>query len=499
VDGVTEPEKEAPEPPRAGSPAPEEPPKPHGRDVRWGSPIFSRDGSRVVSSVRATDNKDRWLVLVDPASGKARVLDHQHDDAWIRESFAPAFGPTFGWIDERRIFFLSEATGYQHLYTLDVEAEKAAAQAVTSGTYEVSDVRLSWDHHQFYLTTSSGDPAQRHFFVVPVAGGTPTRITKETGAHQVEVSPDGLTLADVASDGKTPPELYVASFAGGAIRRQVTTSTSGAFRTYSWIDPPVVAFKARDGVLVPARLFTPEAVGAARDPRAPGVVFIHGAGYLQNAHRYWSQNYYREYMFHHILASRGYVVLDLDYRGSAGYGRDWRVAIAGHMGGKDLDDVVDGAAYLVEEQKVDPKRLGVYGGSYGGFLTLMALFTSPDTFAAGAALRPVTDWSHYNQPYTSNILGEPPKDAEAYRKSSPIYFADGLKGALLICHGMVDTNVLFQDSVRLAQRLIELGKTNWEIAPYPVENHAFEEAASWTDEYTRILALFERTLRKSAS
>ena len=127
----------------------------------------------------------------------------------------------------------------------------------------------------------------------------------------------------------------------------------------------------------------------------------------------------------------------------------------------------------------------------------MAMFTSPDTFAAGAALRPVTDWAHYNHGYTSNILNEPQTDAEAYRKSSPIYFAEGLKGALLICHGMVDTNVHFQDSVRLAQRLIELRKENWELAPYPVENHGFEEETSWADEYKRILKLFEQTRSRS--
>ena len=214
-------------------------------------------------------------------------------------------------------------------------------------------------------------------------------------------------------------------------------------------------------------------IGAKRDPSRPGVVFVHGAGYLQNAHKYWS-TYFREYMFHNLLASRGYVVLDVDYRASSGYGRDWRTAIYRHMGGKDLEDIVDGAKYLVAKEQVNPKRIGVYGGSYGGFITLMAMFTTPDVFAAGAALRPVTDWAHYNHGYTSNILNVPQKDAEAYRKSSPIYFAEGLKGALLICHGMVDTNVHFQDSVRLAQRLIELRKENWELAPYPVENHGFE-------------------------
>ncbi len=150
----------------------------------------------------------------------------------------------------------------------------------------------------------------------------------------------------------------------------------------------------------------------------------------------------------------------------------------------------------MKTQKVNAGRIGVYGGSYGGFITLMALFTSPDTFAAGAALRPVTDWAHYNHGYTSNILNEPQIDSEAYRKSSPIYFAEGLKSPLLIAHGMVDVNVHFQDSVRLVQRLIELRKENWELAPYPVEDHGFVEATSWADEYKRILKLFETNLKK---
>src|SRR5436190_17426493 len=192
---------------------------------------------------------------------------------------------------------------------------------------------------------------------------------------------------------------------------------------------------------------------------------------------------------------RGFVVLDLDYRGSAGYGRDWRTGIYRHMGGKDLTDHVDAAKYLVTEHGVDPKRIGLYGGSYGGFITLMAMFTQPEVFAAGAALRPVTDWAHYNHGYTANILNTPQKDAEAYKQSSPIYFAQNLKGALLICHGMVDTNVVFQDSVRLVQRLIELRKENWELAVFPVEDHGFIEPTSWADEYKRIFKLFTTQLQ----
>jgi dipeptidyl aminopeptidase/acylaminoacyl peptidase len=164
------------------------------------------------------------------------------------------------------------------------------------------------------------------------------------------------------------------------------------------------------------------------------------------------------------------------------------------MGGKDLDDEVDAAKWLVENKGIDKNRIGMYGGSYGGFMTLMALFTQPDVFKAGAALRPVTDWAHYNHGYTSNILNEPVNDSIAYAKSSPINFAAGLKNHLLICHGMVDLNVNFQDAVRLSQRLIELGKDNWELAAYPVEDHGFVEPSSWTDEYKRILKLFDTYL-----
>src|SRR5690606_25189161 len=130
---------------------------------------------------------------------------------------------------------------------------------------------------------------------------------------------------------------------------------------------------------------------------------VHGAGYLQNVHRGWS-SYFREYMFHNLLTDLGYTVLNVDYRGSAGYGRDWRTAIYRHMGGRDLGDYIDASQYLAEAHGIPPERVFIYGGSYGGFLTLMALFTAPEHFGGGAALRSVTDWAHYNHTYTANIL-----------------------------------------------------------------------------------------------
>jgi dipeptidyl aminopeptidase/acylaminoacyl peptidase len=481
----------------ATSDRPVEKPKDSGRQVRWSMPSFSPDGKYAVVSVRATDNKDRWIVAVDPETGRVRVLEHTHDPAWIREGGGFGFSaPSTPFLDDgRRVYFLSERDGWMHLFTLDVSAATPRRRQLTEGKFEIDEARISTDGRTFYITSTEQHPGERHLYSVPVEGGARTRITRMMGSNEAEVSPDGSMLGIVYSSSTKPPEVLLMPNRAGAEAKQITTTPLAEWRAFKWIEPQLITFAARDGAQVPARLYRPEMIGARPDPARPGVVFVHGAGYLQNAHRYWS-TYYREYMFHNLLASRGYVVLDVDYRGSAGYGRDWRTAIYRHMGGKDLEDIVDGAKYLASRQGVDARRIGVYGGSYGGFITLMAMFTTPDVFAAGAALRPVTDWAHYSHGYTSSILNIPQEDAEAYRRSSPIYFAEGLKGALLIAHGMVDTNVFFQDSVRLAQRLIELGKENWELAPYPVENHAFTEATSWSDEYKRILKLFENNLRR---
>jgi dipeptidyl aminopeptidase/acylaminoacyl peptidase len=447
-----------------------------------------------VASARSADNKDRWFVTLDPASGKTRVIDYLRDEAWIRELGGFGGANVEFLADNRTIWFLSERDGWMHIYTLDVSAEAAKARQLTEGKWEVTSAALSKDGRSFFVTSTEQHPGERHLYKMAVTGGARTKVTSMTGSNDATISPDESTLGLVYSYSTKPPEVYVMPNTAGAQAKQITTTPTAEWRAFNWIDPKVITYKARDGVDVYARLFTPEMIGAKRDPSRPAVVFVHGAGYLQNAHKYWS-TYFREYMFHNLLASRGYVVLDVDYRASAGYGRDWRTAIYRHMGGKDLEDIVDGAKYLVASEKVHPNRIGVYGGSYGGFITLMAMFTTPDVFAAGAALRPVTDWARYNHGYTSNILNIPQADAEAYRKSSPIYFAEGLKGALLICHGMVDVNVHFQDSVRLAQRLIELRKENWELAPYPVEDHGFTEETSWADEYKRILKLFEDNLR----
>ena len=454
---------------------------------------WSSNGEHAVLEIRSDDNKDRWLMLWDTTTRQLKLLDRQRDEAWIG---GPGIFSNTGWIDENNFWFQSEVTGYSHIYTINVK--NGERKSLTSGNYEVQKAQLSKDKKSFYIITNEVHPGEQHFYRLNIATGKKEKITTQTGANQVTLSPDEKFLAILYSYSTKPWELYLQEnlATGGQAKLsepvQITfKAQSDEFKTYPWKDPESIEFTASDGAIVYARLYKP----INPHPNKPVVLFVHGAGYLQNAHKWWSQ-YFREYMFNNMLADNGYYVLDIDYRGSAGYGRDWRTGIYRHMGGKELSDHVDGVNYLVKNFGVNPKHVGLYGGSYGGFITLMAMFTEPGVFAAGAALRPVTDWANYNHAYTSDILNEPYTDSIAYRKSSPFYFAEGLKGDLLICHGMVDINVHYQDAVKLTQRLIELGKDNWELASYPMEDHGFVEPSSWTDEYKRIFKLFQTVLKK---
>ena len=459
------------------------------RELRYENILWNQDGSVCIVDVRSEDNKDRWLAQMETSSAHLISADHQHDDAWIGgPGIGWLGGATLGWINNQEFFFQSEETGYSHLYTYNFGSH--TRKALTKGNYELVDVTLSPDRKWFYYLSNEDHPGKSNLYRMDIDGSTVQKLTQDIGGYQGIVSPDGKSIAYRYSYQNKPWELFVRQSAPGGKPRQVTDQAmSEEFKGYPWRDTRIFSFPARDGMPVFARMYEP----TKGKKNNAAVIFVHGAGYLQNVAYAWS-GYFREYMFNNLLADKGYTVIDIDYRASAGYGRDWRTGIYRHMGGKDLDDEIDAARMLVRDYQIDSARIGIYGGSYGGFMTLMALFTEPGVFKAGAALRPVTDWAHYNHGYTSAILNDPVTDSLAYVRSSPIGFAAGLKNHLLICHGMVDQNVHFQDAVRLSQRLIELGKSNWELAVYPVEDHGFVESSSWTDEYKRILQLFETYL-----
>lgn len=479
------------------------------REIQIAATQWSPDGSRFLLQAISRDNKDRWLLTLDTgelvfeatqtpadedtdpsmmsaltmAHQQVRLIHHDHDPAWINRQFIAA-----DWLaDNESIVFLSEASAYGHLY---LHAQGETSQ-LTDGKYEVWEPVITRNGREIYFRANVNHPGIYEIFKVTIADGKLEQLSELGGMNQFVLSPDESRLLISHSESLRPTELYVKTTRPNSRATRLTNTISKAFSAVPWAQPEFIAVPSSHvGDPIHSRVYTPQ--GANASPRA-AVIFIHGSGYLQNAHQGWS-GYFREFMFHSLLVQKGYVVLDMDYRASRGYGRDWRTAIYQQMGTPEVQDLADGIDWLVANKNVDREHICTYGGSYGGFLTLMAMFTQPEMFACGAALRPVTDWAAYNHGYTSNILNIPTLDPAAYERSSPIEYAEGLEKPLLIAHGMQDNNVFFQDSVRLVQRLIELKKENWEMAMYPIESHGFREPSSWLDEYRRIANLFKENL-----
>lgn len=453
--------------------------------MRASQPIkWHQDGNKVAVLLEAWDNKDRWLATVNLLENKLENQHRLHDDAWVNWSFNQ-----FGWLNDS-LYYLSEESGYSHLYTKSL---KGKPRKLTSGSFEVSNVTLTDDNSRFIFQANKKHPGIYEIYQVDIASAKLTALTDLGGMNNYSLSPDESKLLIQHSQVTMPPELYVKELGKNTEAIRLTHTVSEKFLSMPWTAPSVVAVPSsyqEDPVY--SRVYLPQNFDQ-KTQKNKAVMFSHGAGYLQNSHLGWS-GYFREFMFHSMLVQQGYVVIDMDYRASKGYGRDWRTAIYRHMGKPEVQDMRDGVEWLIENANVDRRKIGTYGGSYGGFLTLMAMFNEPDLFESGSALRLVSDWAYYNHGYTSNILNTPGDDAIAYERSSPIYFAEGLEKPLLINAPMVDNNVFFQDSVRLVQRLIELEKENFETAIYPVEPHGFVQPSSWLDEYRRIYKLFENTL-----
>lgn len=447
--------------------------------IKW-----NESGKKVAMLLEAWDNKDRWLTTVDLLENKLVSQHRLHDDAWINWSFNE-----FGWLEDK-LFYLSEESGFSHLY---IKGLNSKAKKLTKGRFEVSNVTLTKDKTHFIFKANKKHPGIYEIYQVAVDSGKLTPLTDLGGMNDYALSPDGKKLLVQHSQVTMPPELYVKIIGEQQKAQRITHTVSKQFLSMPWVAPSVVAVPSSyQNDPVYSRVYLPENYDKTAQ-KNKAVMFSHGAGYLQNAHLGWS-GYFREFMFHSMLVQQGYVVIDMDYRASKGYGRDWRTAIYRHMGKPEVEDMRDGVEWLIENANVDRRRIGTYGGSYGGFLTLMAMFKEPDLFESGSALRLVSDWAYYNHGYTANILNTPEDDAIAYERSSPIYFAEGLEKPLLINAPMVDDNVFFEDTVRLVQRLIELEKQDFETAIYPVEPHGFVQPSSWLNEYRRIYKLFENTL-----
>ena len=292
------------------------------------------------SLVRAIDNKDRWIASVDLANAK---LDSRHrlsDSAWVGWSFNE-----FGWLpDNRTLWYLSEESGHSHLYTL----HGTTSRQLTQGKWEVSSVEPARDGRSFYFRCNRAWPGDYEVCNVPFAGGSVREITALDGVQSFAQSPDGSKLLLRWSESYVPPQLAVIGANGEGLTKLTDTRTQ-AFKAIDWVQPEYVQVPSKHGAgTIWGKYYGPKQPEPGK--RYPIVMFVHGAGYLQNVHSGYPQ-YFREQMFHNLLVQQGYIVLDLDYRASSGYGRDWRTAIYRWMGKPELEDYLDGLDWLVANKQ----------------------------------------------------------------------------------------------------------------------------------------------------
>lgn len=485
--------------------------------------VWAADNRSLIVDRLDKDTKRRQLFYVHNVGAKDEkiiLITEDTDDKWQAPKSA-IFEPNPR--NPAQLFFGSERDGYNHLYLATLEAETRAVvsdpntraaeaspgftgnvnvEQLTKGNWQVEWAKWNIDDEIALLSTEAGY-TERTLYSLNVPSKArvpfPMRESGMIGSPQLNDGPEDPVFIFELSGWNRPGELYAQSARPLTrdlrLSTKLTNTTPKSFGNVRWTVPQFIEIPSRDGKRIPAKIYLP----AGHDPKKkyPMAIFVHGAGYLQNVINGWN-NYYREFMFNDMLAKKGYVVLDIDYRGSAGYGRDWRTDVHDFLGGKDFDDHIDSIDHMVANYGVDQKRIGVYGGSYGGFMAGMLVMRAPERIAAAAALRSVFDWKNYyaaNPFYTTQRLGFPDKNPEAYKRSSPITYAEKLERPLLILHGMVDDNVHVQDSVQLIEKLIRLGKTQYfEAMLYPSENHAFVRPESWADEYERILWFFEKHL-----
>ena len=441
----------------------EEDPEP--RPVSIWNIEWTDNSSQVAFQAHSADNKDRWIATVDLETREVVPQHHLRDSAWINWRYND-----FGWLpDGATLWYLSEETGYSHLY---LRTPGQQQRALTSGEYEVSSPHVTREGDAIFYVANDLHPGRYEVHRFNLRNGESERLTDLDGMNRFVLSPDEQTLLLTHSTTNQPVDLWIQPAAAGAEARQITSSVSQEFLARTWIAPEIVPIpSSHHDRPVYARVY--DAVGPTPldgSDKRPAVVFIHGAGYLQNSHMGWS-GYFREYMFHNLLARRGYVVLDMDYRASAGYGRDWRTAIYRQMGWPEVEDLRDGVDWLVANEQRRPgtphrrlrrllRRLPDLHGD---------VQREPDLFAAGAALRPVTDWAHYNHGYTSNILNTPVgRPRSPTRRAPPSSSPRGSSKPLLICpRDARRQRVLQGHGAPRVQRLIELEKTDWEVAMYP--------------------------------
>jgi dipeptidyl aminopeptidase/acylaminoacyl peptidase len=468
-----------------------------------GSPIWSSDGRRIAFiRVPASTSIDLfvpvrrahpWSIMIaDVASGSARVLWRAAEGNG--SAFSPVVAPDqLFWGEGDRLVFPWEKTGWRLLYSLGLDG--AAPVLLTPGEFEVEHVTMTPDRAGMVFSSNQDDIDRRHLWRVPVRGGPPTALTSGKGLEwsPVVVS-DGRAIAFLRAGAARPAHAAVRQ-SSGEVRELAPETIPASFPEAQLVEPEPVVYAAADGMRIHAQLFRPR--GARPGERLPAVVFIHGGSRRQMLLGWHYMNYYNfAYGMHQYMANRGYVVLSINFRSGTGYGMEFREAERyGSTGASEFNDVMGAGLYLRSRPDIDPARIGVWGGSYGGYLTAHALGRASDLFAAGVDIHGVHDWNVGIRTFipTYNKLEDPEKARLAFQ-SSPMAHLDGWKSPVLVIHGDDDRNVSFSETVALVEQLRERGIEPEQLV-FPDEVHSFLLHRNWVKLYGATAEFFDRKLR----
>lgn len=451
---------------------------------------ISSEGEYLAVDITGPPMKKREVKVFDLASNESEVVFEDSTEGWLYNT-EMAFAPS-----GNKLMILSEKDGWNHIYTVNPDGSELRQH--TRGAYEVTWAEWLSKDAIIYASTEV-DPGERHIYQMNIRKNETQKLTTKSGYRQhFELSDDKKHLVYQYTYFNEPFELYALNLADKSDEKRLTHTIPERFNQIDWQKEDYIRFTARDGE-TELSMSVLEPINKTEKSSHPVVVFVHGAGSLQNVYKGWSNNYYREYMFHQYLTARGYYVIEVDYRHSTGYGREFREDVTNWMGKYETRDIIDGIDYLTEHYpQADTSRVGIYGGSYGGFMALYATSVAPDYFEAAAALRAVTNWENYyhtNPWYTQPRLGTPEADSANYARSSPITYVEQLEDPVLILHGLTDDNVGFQDAAQYIEKLIQTGGKEFDMMMYPTERHSFEDPDAWYDEYRRIFHFFNKHLK----
>jgi len=438
------------------------------------------------------DHPQPWAVwLADASNGTAREIWHsgtKADDSFPGMAADTGGGPLH-WAAGNRLVIASEQDGWQHLYALNAESA-GSPQLLTPGSCEVEQWSFTPDKKAVVFNSNCGDVDRRHLWQVSVAGGTPQKVSSGEGVEwSPEVLSDGKTIAYLGSDARHPGRPMIKGLTAdmAATRPLAAETWPKSFPSDQLVVPQPVTFRSEDGLEIHAQLFLPKDLHAGE--KRPALLFMHG-GPIRQMLLGWHYMYYysNSYAMNQYLASRGYIALSVNYRSGIGYGRAFREAPGrAGRGATEYRDIVAAGKYLQTRADVDAKRVGLWGGSYGGFLTAMGLARNSDIFAAGVDTHGVHDWNTDNWE-GKNISTEMNKLA---RDSSPVSSVDSWKSPVLFIHGDDDRNVHFTQTVDLIARLRERS-VELEQLVFPDEIHDFLLTRHWIEAYRATTDFFDR-------